>query len=172
MELRRFRAGDSFPSLTWPKVGGGELVLADERGWRMLVVYRGQHCPMCRKYLGGLNELVSAFQERDISVAAVSADSQAKAEHEAGEEGWRFPVAYDLPIDDMLRLGLYISEPESPKQTDRPFAEPALFVINPQGRTQVIAVTNAPFSRPDLAVVLEGLKSAQDDHAPIHGTAA
>jgi peroxiredoxin len=172
MELHRFRAGDPFPSMTWPKVGGGTLALADERGWRMLVVYRGQHCSMCRKYLGELNELVSAFQERDIRVAAVSADSQDKAEREARDEGWRFPVAYDLSVNDMRRLGLYISDPESPQQTDRPFAEPALFVVNPQGRTQVIAVTNAPFSRPELAVVLEGLKAAQDDRAPIHGTAA
>ena len=172
MDLHRFRAGDVFPSMTWPKVGGGTLVLADERGWRMLVVYRGKHCPMCRKYLGGLNDLVSAFHQRDISVAAVSADSQDKAEREAREEGWRFQVAYGLSIDDMRRLGLYISEPESPQQTDRAFAEPALFVVNPQGATQVIAVTNAPFARPELAVVLEGLKSAQDDRAPVHGTAA
>jgi len=171
MELHRFRAGDAFPPMSWPKVGGGKLVVADERGWRMLVVYRGQHCPMCRKYLDQPNELLPAFRERGIGVAVVSADSHDKAEREAREEGWQFPVAYDLPIDHMRRLGLYISDPESPRQTDRPFAEPALFVVNPQGRTQVIAVTNAPFSRPDLAVVLDGLKMAQDDRAPIHGTA-
>lgn len=171
MVLQRFRAGDPFPSLTWPKVGGGELTLADQQGWRLLVVYRGKHCPMCRKYLNELNRLLDRFREREISAAAVSADSRDKAESESHDEGWRFPVAYDLAIDDMHRLGLYISEPGSPKETDRPFAEPALFVVNPQGRTQVIAVTNAPFSRPDLATVFEGLKAAQNQHAPIHGTA-
>jgi len=171
METRKFRAGDRFPSLTWSKVGGGTLTLADEPGWRLLVVYRGKHCPMCRKYLGGLDKLLEDFGKRSIRVAAVSADSRTKAETETREEGWRFPVAYDLSLDGMHRLGLYISDPESPMETDRPFAEPALFVVNPEGRTQVIAITNAPFSRPDLATVLEGLKSTQDDHAPIHGTA-
>ena len=64
----------------------------------------------------------------------------------------------------------YVS-PAQPGETSRPFAEPALFVVNPDGRTQVIAVTNAPFSRPDLKTVLEGLCAAQDEGAPIHGTA-
>ena len=122
----------------------------------MLVVYRGEHCRMCRKYLDRLNELLPAFRERGIGVAAVSADSLDKAGREAREQGRRFPVAYDLPIDDMRHWGLYVSDLESPQQTDRPFAEPALFVIGPQGRTQVIAFTNAPFPRPDLAVVLDG----------------
>ncbi len=170
-EARKFRAGDPFPSLTWPKVGGGTWTLADESGWRLLVVYRGKHCPMCRKYLGGLDRMLGDFGKRSIRIAAVSADSRAKAETETRDEGWRFTVAYDLSLDDMHRLGLYISNPESTTETDRPFAEPALFVVNPQGRTQVIAITNAPFSRPDLATVLEGLKSTQDDRAPIHGTA-
>ena len=168
--MKKFRAGDPFPSLTWPKVGGGTLTLADEQGWRLLVVYRGKHCGLCRKYLAELNGMIDAFRERGIHVTAVSADSRDNAEHVASEVNLAFPLAYDLTVDHMRRLGLYITAPESPEQTDRTFAEPALFVINPDGRTQVITVTNAPFSRPDLETVLEGLKTAQDDRAPIHGT--
>ena len=138
----------------------------------MLVVYRGKHCGLCRKYLAELDGMVEAFRQRGISVAAVSADSRAKAEHVVAEAKLSFAVAYDLSVDDMRRLGLYITEPESPEQTDRTFAEPALFVVNPDGLTQVVTVTNAPFSRPDLETVLEGLKATQDDHAPIHGTAS
>lgn len=169
-EQRKLAAGDAFPAMTWPKVGGGTVQLSAVPGWRLLVVYRGKHCPLCRKYLRTLNELLSKFREIGVDVTAVSADPREKAETEAREEGWKFSTAYDLSIDAMHELGLYISEPTSPKETDRPFAEPALFVINPDGRTQVINVSNAPFARPELAVVVDGLRTAQKEHSPIHGT--
>jgi peroxiredoxin len=168
----KFGAGQPFPTIRWPTVGGGTLTVADGSGWRLLIVYRGKHCPLCRKYLAELNRLLDRFAERAITIAAESADSRDKAGKEAHDEGWRFEVAYDLSVQDMHRLGLYISEPESPAETDRPFAEPALFVVNPQGRAQVVALSNAPFARPDLGTVLEGLRTAQDKHSPIHGTAA
>lgn len=170
MSEHRFRAGEPFPGLSWPKVGGGTLSLAHDSGWRLLVVYRGKHCGLCREYLAELNGMLGDFRERGISVAAVSADTREKAEAEVRDGRLGFPVAYDLGTNDMRQLGLYISPPQ-PGETSLPFAEPALFVVNPDGRTQVIAVTNAPFSRPDLKTVLQGLRAAQDERAPIHGTA-
>ncbi len=131
MATSKFTAGDPFPAMAWPKVGGGVLKLTDLTGWRLLVVYRGKHCPLCRKYLNTLNELLPKFLESGVQVAAVSADSRDKAETESREEGWQFPVAYDLSVDAMRELGLYVSNPTSPKETDRPFAEPGLFVVNP-----------------------------------------
>ena len=73
---------------------------------------------------------------------------------EAGDEKWRFPVGYDLSVDQMRTLGLYISEPRSPQETDRPFPEPALFITNPEGKLQIVDVSNAPFARPELNAVI------------------
>ena len=72
----------------------------------------------------------------------------------------------------MRALGLYISEPRSPRETDRPFPEPALFVVNPQGNIQIIDISNAPFARPDLNAVLKGLKFIQEKQYPIRGMLA
>ena len=66
MSDRRFRAGEPFPSLSWPKVGGGTLSLANDPGWRLLVVYRGQHCGLCREYLAELNGMLDAFSRPDL----------------------------------------------------------------------------------------------------------
>lgn len=44
--LTKLSAGSAFPDLTVPKVGGGELAPAKLEGWRMVVVYRGKHCPL------------------------------------------------------------------------------------------------------------------------------
>ena len=70
----------------------------------------------------------------------------------------------------MQRLGLYISDPRSPEETDQPFAEPGLFVINPAGNLQIVDISNAPFSRPDLDGILGGLTFIQQKDYPIRGT--
>jgi hypothetical protein len=101
---------------------------------------------------------------------AISADSKAKAESQAREEGWRFAVGYDLSPAQMRALGLYISEPRSPQETDRPFPEPGLFIVNPHSKVQIIDISNAPFARPDLNSVLKGLKFIQEKQYPIRGT--
>lgn len=40
---QKLEAGSAFPKLTWPTVGGGQLELERETGWRALIVYRGRH---------------------------------------------------------------------------------------------------------------------------------
>ncbi|MDI1253980.1 peroxiredoxin-like family protein [Thermomonas sp.] len=166
----KLAAGVTFPEITLPKVAGGELSPAKQGGWRMLVVYRGMHCPLCKKYLDKLNELHPGYRDAGISVMAVSADPLEKAELQVSSQGLAFPVGYDLSVAQMLQLGLYVSEPRSPEETDRPFPEPGIFVINPDNQVQVIDVSNAPFARPDLAALLDGLKFIQAKDYPIRGT--
>jgi len=167
----KFTAGDAFPAIAWPLCGGGQLTFAAEHGWRMLVVYRGKHCGLCREYLDELNAMLDRFAKQEVRVAAVSADPRERAEAQVREQGWRFPVAYDLSVEDMRTLGLYIS-PAAQGATGRPFAEPAIFVVNPDGRTQVVNVSNAPYARPPLEGMLEGLETTRKGRAPIHGTEA
>jgi hypothetical protein len=72
----------------------------------------------------------------------------------------------------MQTLGLYVSEPRSEKETDLPFAEPGIFVINADGLLQVIDISNAPFARPDLEGLAKGLKFIRDNDYPIRGRLA
>jgi peroxiredoxin len=167
----KLQAGTSMPTIALPKVGGGEIQIGGASHWQMLVVYRGKHCPLCRKYLKTLNGLLDEFQASETEVIVVSGDPKDKAESETAEEGWRFHVGYGLTPEQMRMLGLYISEPRSPQETDRPFAEPGLFVVNPEGKAQIIDVSNAPFSRPDLSAILNGLKFIREKNYPIRGTA-
>lgn len=171
MDTRKMAAGKKFPAIGWKAVSGDRVVPADGSGWRALMVYRGKHCPLCKTYLNTLNEMLDEFMAASIAVATVSADSREKAATQVAECGWRFPVGYGLSIDEMRQLGLYVSDPRSPQETDRPFAEPALFVINPDGDTQIIDISNAPFARPDLTSLLKGLRFVISDDYPIRGRA-
>ena len=175
MKSRKFKAGDEFPRITLPKVGGGELTLGQPlngRDWQMVVVYRGKHCPLCTNYLTQLEQLKESFFETGVDVVAVSADGETKALAHVSDMGLSFPVAYDLSIEQMQTLGLYISHPRSPQETDKPFAEPGIYVINNKGQVQVTDISNAPFARPELEPFASGLGFIRDpeNDYPIRGT--
>lgn len=168
---RKLAPGAPMPRMRLPSVSGGEVQLGGEGGWQVAVVYRGRHCPLCRKYLKTLDRLLDDFRGIGAEVIAVSGDPRERAQEEATEENWRFPVACELSQDQMRELGLYISEPRSAQETDRLFPEPGLFVTNPEGRVHIVDISNAPFARPDLQALLNGLKFIQEKNYPIRGTA-
>ncbi|MDF2231138.1 peroxiredoxin-like family protein [Albimonas sp. CAU 1670] len=164
--------GAPFPDISVPKLGGGELALGKpERAgdWRLLVVYRGKHCPLCHRYLAGLQELAARAEEIGVALAAVSGDPEPKARAFVDETGVTFPVGYDLSLEQMQALGLYVSDPRSPQETDRPFPEPAVFVVNGDGAVQILDLSNAPFARPDLAALLNGIAFVREKDYPIRG---
>jgi peroxiredoxin len=171
--MNGLEAGQTFPKLDVHKLGGGTMTLGVPNGghdWQLVVVYRGLHCPLCKKYLAQLNEIAGQFHEIGVDVLAVSGDPEAKAQSMADEQGLTLPMGWGLTIGQMKTLGLYVSDPRSPQETDRPFAEPGMFVVNADGNIQILDISNAPFARPDLAVVLNGLKFIRANDYPIRGT--
>ena len=99
-----------------------------------------------------------------------SGDSEERAAAMVEQEGLSLQVAYGLSIEQMQSLGLWISEPRSDDETDRPFAEPALFAINTEGRIQLIDRSNTPFNRSDLVDLLDTVIWIQENDYPIRGT--
>ncbi|KIN64588.1 Thioredoxin peroxidase [Sulfitobacter noctilucicola] len=166
-------AGSEFPNIEVPKLGGGTLVLGAPQGghdWKLVVVYRGLHCPICKKYLAQLDDLTADFADLGVDVVAVSGDGEEKARSMVDEKELKLPLGYGLTISQMNELGLYISDPRSPQETDQPFAEPGLFVVNGEGKIQIIDISNAPFARPDLSSLVNGVKFVRENDYPIRGT--
>jgi len=167
------KSGQPFPKQTVARLGGGTLELgspADGHDWQMVVVYRGQHCPLCKTYLTTLQELAPRFHANGIEVVAVSGDPEEKAQVFAEDLGLDLPVGYDLSLEQMRELGLFISEPRGPQETDRPFPEPGIFVVNEAGQLHLVDISNAPFARPDLAGLAGGLEFIRANDYPIRGT--
>lgn len=168
-------AGSLFPHLMVKDIEGNSLELgkiSDNADWRMVVVYRGKHCPLCTKYLNLLETFKEKIEANGVEVVAVSADSQSQLEEHLSSLDVSFPLYHGLNIEQMQSLGLYISNPRSEKETDHQFAEPGLFVINEKGQVQVIDISNGPLARPEigtLAAGLEFIKSPDNDY-PIRGT--
>ena len=166
-------AGSVFPSIDVDRLGGGTLSLGDPTGgcdWQMVVVYRGLHCPLCKTYLAQLQEMEAQFAAIGVQVVIVSGDPEHKARSMADEQALTMPVGYGLSVAQMQALGLYISDPRGPQETDRPFPEPGLFVINGDGLIHMLDVSNAPFLRPDLGGTLSGITFIRKNNYPIRGT--
>jgi len=166
----KFQAGSSFPAFEWSKVGGGSVSPAAQTGWRLVVVYRGAHCPLCKQYLSQLDGMQGAFHDAGLTVWALSADPIERASSQVDGEGWTLPILAGLTDEHMRSLGLYISAPRSAEETDRNFAEPGIFVINPAGQVQIVDVSNAPFARPEPKALLNGIRFVMDKNYPIRGT--
>lgn len=171
--MTRLQSGAPFPRQTVKTLDGKERVLgafADGFDWQLIVIYRGLHCPICADYLGKLEEMKSQFHDNGIEVITASGDPERKAREFSENVGLSLPVGYDLSIEQMQEMGLYISDPRSPQETDRPFPEPGLFVVNSDGDLHIVDISNAPFARPDLERLASGLKFIRENDYPIRGT--
>ncbi len=176
MKTQKFQAGQSFPLIKLPTLDGESIALGSPQApfdWKLVVVYRGKHCPLCTRQLNELSTLVQNFNEIGIDIVVVSADTEAQVRHHTESlPNINFPLAYGLTVEQMQSLGVYISFPRSEQETDHLFAEPALFVINREGNVQALDMSNGPFVRPDLNVLLQGLTWIRDpkNNYPIRGT--
>ncbi len=173
MTTQKLSSGSRFPEITVPLVGGGEVTLGKPEkkdNWQLVFLYRGFHCPVCKQYLTRLESLKEQFLRTKAEVIAVSGDSETKASKMVESAGLTFPVAFDLSIPQMKDLGLYISHPRSPEETDQPFSEPGMLAVNPDGKVQLIDISNTPFNRADLGELVETIEWIQENDYPIRGT--
>lgn len=174
MTTPKLQAGSRVPELIASDLNGATRNLAQPQNgcdWMMLVVYRGRHCPMCTRYLNKLEAFKSDLAAIGVDVAAVSADSADQLTAHQKQLEVSFPLYYGLSIEQLQSLGLYISDPRSPQETDHPFAEPGLFVVNQDGDLQVVDISNNPFVRPEIKTLVSGLKWIRDpkNSYPIRG---
>ncbi len=136
----------------------------------MLFVYRGRHCPRCKRFLNKLNAVLPDWTDT-LDVVVVSADTKAKALADKEEFGWDFDLCYGLSEPQMRALGLYVSTPLSEAETTGVFAEPGAFALRPDGSLMLVDISNGPAARPDLEELLDGMKFNIANDRPTRGTA-
>ena len=175
MSTNKIESGSIFPSIAVQDLDDNTDDIGSIKGdaqWKMVVVYRGQHCPLCTKYLNKLESYVERLTGIGVEVVAVSGDSKEQLESYLDQLNVSIPIYYGLTLEQMHELGLYVSIPRSEKETDHPFPEPGLFVINADHRVQVVDISNNPFTRPEFEALISGLEWIKnpDNNYPIRGT--
>ncbi|WJY22832.1 peroxiredoxin-like family protein [Fontisubflavum oceani] len=164
------------PDLTVPLLGGGQFDLSAEDSPRGVVIcfYRGLHCPLCATYLTEFEKLAGDFAERGVASVAISSDGQERTQAMAdkiGAEKLRF--GYDLTLTKAREWGLYISTSRGKTSIgiEEPplFAEPGLFLINPDQTLYYMSVQTMPFVRPHFRELLGAVDFAIDKNYPARG---
>jgi peroxiredoxin len=165
--------GTVFPLASLASVTGGEVSLLPSGGdkWKVIFVYRGIFCPVCAMFLPEVDTLVSAFKARNLELVAISADGAADAEAFAGRVNLQhLPVGYDLSVEQMHQLGLYVSDRiHAENGNTKPFSEPAVFVVNSDNIIQMVEISNSPAFRPTVDMLLEVVDFIKTTGYPIRG---
>ena len=167
------KPGQPVPALDLPLTieARFELDKQSPENFTMLVFYRGKHCPICKKYLTELGSKLDKFTDKGINVFAISMDSPERAAVSHEEWGTHdLPLAHSLSEDKAREYGLYISEKREGSKEPDVFSEPGLFVVKPDGTLHFAVVQSAPFTRPDLDDLLEGLMFTIEKDYPTRGT--
>lgn len=165
--------GQPVPALDLPLTIGAQYDLAKQhpKNFTLVMFYRGKHCPICRGYLKELAGKLGDFSERGINVVAASMDSKERAQivHEKWDTG-DVPLAYGMTEETARAWGLYISEKRPDSDEPAIFSEPGLFLVRPDGSLYFGSVQNAPFTRPPLDQLLQGMDYVIANDYPTRGT--
>ena len=164
------------PPLQVPTLGHGPFTLSQDAAtnFRLLVFYRGLHCPICLKYLLELSRLQADFEQRGVKLIALSSDSQERAQAMADKlkaPGLR--MGYGLSLASAHAWGLYISTSRGTTSIgiEEPalFSEPGVFIVRPDGTLYCSAVQTMPFARPHFDELLAALDFARAKNYPARG---
>lgn len=165
--------GQTAPDLDLPLTINARFHLSKQQpeNFTMLVFYRGRHCPICKKQLEEIAGRLEDFTSRGINVFAISMDSQDRAMVVDSEWATHdLPLVYDLTEEQAREWGLYISEKRPDSEEPDVFSEPGLFLLRPDRTLHFAVVQNAPFTRPALDDLLNGLDYTMKNDYPTRGT--
>jgi peroxiredoxin len=164
------------PTLQLNTLAHGRFDLATDAPaqFTLLVFYRGLHCPICLKYLLELGRLQGDFEQRGVKVIALSTDTAERAQAMADKvkaPGLRF--GHSLPLQTARNWGLYISTSRGTTSIgiEEPalFAEPAVYLVRPDGTLYYGAVQTMPFARPHFDELLAAIDFAVAKNYPARG---
>ena len=164
--------GSKLEEMRFPSLGpeGSVTIGQPKDRWTMLFVYRGKHCPRCKRFLNKLDAALASWTAV-MDVVVVSSDTKEKASADKEEFGWGFDLCYGMTEAHMRSLGLYVSSPLSEAETTGLFAEPGAFGIRPDGSLMLVDISNGPAARPDLEELLDGMTFNIENNRPERGTA-
>jgi peroxiredoxin len=166
------------PALEVPTLDGSTWTLSEQNPehFTMVVVYRGLHCPVCKRYLTDLSQNLDEFSSKGITAIALSTDPKDRAERTKNE--WKLDnvtIGYDLGINKSREWGLYISTGKGKTSigVEEPdlFAEPGLFLIRPDQTLYWANISTMPFARPNFKEILGALDFVIENDYPARGEA-
>lgn len=159
--------------MEFPVLAGGSWALREDSSARLHLIsfFRGAFCGFCTRFMQQLNGLSAEFAELGIELAGVSVDPKDIAKAWAEGNGIdKISVGYGLAREQIEACGLFASH-FSRDGKELYFAEPALWLVKPDGELYLTIQSSVSCGRPDLESLLVGLKLLADQGFPTRGNA-
>lgn len=162
MDLVPLMPRQAVPPLRVPLAGGGAYDLAAEqpRIMSLIAFFRGLHCQQCKDYVADLDARLPELEKRGVSAVAISCDVAERGERTPADWGLQnLRLGYGLSLAEARQWGLFLTEGRPRKEGwSEPdiYAEPALYLVRPDGTLFFTAVQNMPFARPRIEDVIAG----------------
>jgi peroxiredoxin len=143
------KPGSQAPDLSLTSVDGPETRLSDiwRQGVTALTFYRGSFCPTCNRHLHEIEERADAFREAGLQVVAISADRLETGQETVQRHGLSFAVLSDPERRAIDAYGVVYNKIEG-------HAEPAVFLISPEGVVLYLSIVSGPVGRLGAAEIL------------------
>jgi peroxiredoxin len=162
MDLVPLMPRQAVPPLRVALAAGGTYDLAAEqpRIMSLIAFFRGLHCQQCKDYIADLDTRLPELEARGVSAVAISCDLAERGTRTPADWGLtRLRLGYGLSLADARRWGLFLTEGRPRKEgwsEPEIYAEPALYLVRPDGTLFFTAVQNMPFARPRVEDVIAG----------------
>ena len=169
----RIKPIDQMPNFPFKTLSGVPWPNADtpNKRFSMLVFYRGIQCSYCEKYIKTLQQWLPEFQQRNVEVIAISADSLDRAEQSQRE--WQLKdleLGYELDIESARLLGLYVSTAIREAEMEY-FCEPGIFLISPDNTLFTAWIQAYPHARPHFEEIIGCIDFIEQYKRPPRGNA-
>lgn len=141
--------GDLFPSLFFPRAGGGEVHLPGDLAgaYGVILFYRGSWSPACNEQLHAFGRAADMFADEGIKVVSVSVDDRETTEALVERHKLGFTVAYAADVTAVSAVtGAFVNE-------DAVYLDATGFVIDPEGRIETAVYTSAEGSEDRIVTI-------------------
>ncbi len=135
--------GDTFPSLTLPKTGGGLLHLPDNLAGQFGVVlfYRGSWCPYCNAQLRAFQRAKDELAELATGIVALSVDDEPATKELITNHDLTFPIGHSADAKAIAAATGAFVDPA------RGYLQSTGFIVNQTGNVIVSVYSSGAIGR-------------------------
>lgn len=135
--------GDTFPSLTLAKTGGGSLQLPDALAGQFGVVlfYRGSWCPYCNAQLRAFQRAKADLAELATGIVALSVDDEPTTKELIAKHNLTYPIGHSADAKAVAAATGAFVDP------DRGYLQSTGFILNPSGSVIVSVYSSGAIGR-------------------------
>ncbi|WP_394141698.1 peroxiredoxin family protein [Cytobacillus oceanisediminis] len=163
--MNKFNLGDKVPNFELPSTSGYqydfESFRNDNKGWQLVIYFRGSWCPVCVEDLKELEKNKGYFEDKGVYFTVVSADNLDNLNQMVEKHNFTFPVLSDQDLNVLKAYDVFYHNDNDLYEDHGAHGEPAYFLTDEGGTLLYQQKQTSPFGRPtatELRKIVQWIK--------------